>query len=98
MCERGVRADAGELTVYASEQCHFSVEKSVDILGLGRRSLRKIDTDERFHIRVRLLRAAIERDRRESRLPLCIVGRAGTTSTGVIDPFPDLADIAPVHG
>src|SRR5437762_5013231 len=30
---------AGELVVYASEQCHFSVEKSIDILGLGRKSL-----------------------------------------------------------
>src|SRR6267143_4083067 len=85
---------ADELVVYASEQCHFSVEKSVDILGLGRKSLRKIDTDERFHIRVDLLRAAIERDRREGRLPFCIVGIAGTTSTGVIDPLPELAEIA----
>src|SRR6267143_2295414 len=68
ICERGVRAANGDFKVYASEQCHFSVEKSVDILGLGRGSLRKIDTDERFHIRVDLLRAAIERDRREGRL------------------------------
>src|SRR5207244_3721765 len=63
MCDLGVRAANAELTVYASEQCHFSVEKSVDILGLGRQSLRKIDTDDRFHIRVDLLRAAIERDK-----------------------------------
>src|SRR6266446_3491222 len=50
----GMRA-AGELLVYASEQCHFSVEKSVDILGLGRQSLRKMDTDTRFHMRLDLL-------------------------------------------
>src|SRR5207253_10421289 len=49
ICDRGVGAAAADLTVYASEQCHFSVEKSVDILGLGRRCLRKIETDERFH-------------------------------------------------
>src|SRR5229473_3161629 len=90
----GVRTVTSDLTVYASEQCHFSVEKSVDILGLGRRSLRKIDTDERFHVRVDLLRAAIERDRIEGRLPFCIVGIAGTTSAGVIDPLPELAAIA----
>jgi aromatic-L-amino-acid/L-tryptophan decarboxylase len=94
ICDLGVRAAKGELTVYASEQCHFSVEKSVDILGLGRRSLRKIDTDEGFHVRVDLLRAAIERDRRDGRLPFCIVGIAGATSTGVIDPLPELAEIA----
>ena len=93
-CDLGVRAAAGDLTVYASEQCHFSVEKSVDILGLGRTSLRKIDTDERFHIRTELLREAIEKDRREGRIPFCIVGIAGATSTGVIDPLPELAAIA----
>src|SRR5258706_15983316 len=88
ICDLGVRAAGGELTLYASEQCHFSVEKSVDILGLGRKSLRKIDTDERFHIRLDLLRGAIERDRSDGRFPFCIVGMAGASSTGVIDPLP----------
>ena len=89
----GMRA-AGELVVYASEQCHFSVEKSVDILGLGRKSLRKIDTDARFHIQLDLLREAIDEDRAEGRVPCCIVGMAGATSTGVIDSLPELASIA----
>jgi aromatic-L-amino-acid decarboxylase len=94
ICNDGLRALDGELTVYASEQCHFSLEKSVDILGMGRKSLRKIDTDERFHIRLDSLRAAIEKDRSEGRIPCCIVGMAGATSTGVIDPLPELAEIA----
>jgi aromatic-L-amino-acid decarboxylase len=94
ICDAGVRATEGELTVYASEQCHFSLEKSVDILGMGRKSLRKIDTDERFHIRLDSLNERIERDRSEGRLPCCIVGMAGATSTGVIDPLPELANIA----
>jgi aromatic-L-amino-acid decarboxylase len=94
MCDLGVRAAGADLTIYASEQCHFSVEKSVDILGLGRKSLRKIDTDERFHIRVNLLSEAIEKDRSDGRVPFCIVGIAGATSTGVIDPLPELAAIA----
>src|SRR5438270_2250161 len=92
----GMRA-AGELVVYASEQCHFSVEKSVDILGLGRKSLRKIDTDARFHIRLDLLREAIDEDRAKGRVPCCIVGMAGATSTGVIDSLPELAAIAREH-
>jgi aromatic-L-amino-acid decarboxylase len=91
--QRGL-GGGGELTVYASEQCHFSVEKSVDILGLGRQSLRKINTDERFHIRIDQLREAIAADRRAGRSPCCIVGIAGATSTGVIDPLPELAAIA----
>jgi len=83
-----------DLTVYTSEQCHFSVEKSLDILGIGRESLRKIGTDERFHIRLDALRTAIRDDVDAGRRPCCIVGVAGTTSTGVIDPLPELADLA----
>jgi glutamate/tyrosine decarboxylase-like PLP-dependent enzyme len=90
----GLRVLHSDLTVYASEQCHFSVEKSVDILGLGRQSLRKIETDERFHIRTDLLRAEIKKDRAQNRIPCCIVGMAGATSTGVIDSLPELAAIA----
>jgi aromatic-L-amino-acid/L-tryptophan decarboxylase len=91
---QGMRPARGDLVVYASEQCHFSLEKSVDILGMGRQSLRKIDTDERLHIRVDLLRAQIAEDRSNGRIPCCIVGMAGATSTGVIDPLPELAAIA----
>src|SRR5205814_8805385 len=61
MRQQGANA-AADLTVYTSEQCHFSVEKSLDILGLGRGSLRKIETDNRFHIRLDSLNAAIKKD------------------------------------
>lgn len=88
---------APPLTVYASEQCHFSLIRSADILGLGRDNIRTIDTDSRLHIRLDALRAALDRDRQESR-PCCIVGLAGATSTGVIDPLDDLADIADEYG
>ncbi len=92
--ERGVRSAPGDLTVYASEQVHFSIERSLDILGLGRNSLRKIETDARFHMRPEALRSQIEADRKAGCIPCCVIGIAGTTSTGVIDPLPELAEIA----
>lgn len=93
---RGAR-QGSDLTVYTSEQCHYSVEKSLDILGLGRESLRKIPTDDRFHIRLDILRATIKQDLNEGRRPFCIVGVAGTTATGVIDDLSALAEIAREH-
>ena len=92
--DHGANAKTSELVVYSSEQCHFSIDKSVDILGLGRNSLRKIPTDDRFHIRLDALRDRIARDRDDGYVPACIVGVAGTTSTGVIDPLEDLAAVA----
>lgn len=98
--DRGVRASAakGNLVAYASEQCHYSLVKCVDILGLGRENLRKIETDARFHIRTDLLREAIEQDLAEGNTPVCIAGAAGATSTGIIDPLDELADLAAEFG
>jgi aromatic-L-amino-acid decarboxylase len=92
--DRGVRTAAGDLVIYASEQCHYSIDKSADILGLGREGLRKIPTDDRFHISPEALKEAIAKDREAGRVPCCIVGVAGTTSMGVIDPLEELAEIA----
>jgi aromatic-L-amino-acid/L-tryptophan decarboxylase len=98
--DRGLRSSAarGKLLVYASEQSHYSFVKSVDILGLGREGLRKIETDSRFHIRTDKLRETIERDIREGHTPVCVAGAAGATSTGVVDPLDELADIARAFG
>jgi aromatic-L-amino-acid decarboxylase len=94
IAREGVQPSNGKLTFYSSEQCHYSVEKSLDILGLGRANLRKIETDDRFHVRVDRLRESIEEDRVKGNRPCGIVGVAGTTSTGVIDPLPELAALA----
>jgi len=98
--DRGLRAPGatGRLVVYASEQCHYSFVKSVDILGLGRENLRKVETDSRFHIRTDLLREAVRRDLAEGHTPVCVAGAAGATSTGVVDPLDELADIAREFG
>ncbi len=82
------------LVVYASEQVHFSVERSLDILGLGRNSLRKIETDETSHIRPEALNEQIALDKDQGLAPCCVIGIAGTTSTGVIDPLEQLSEIA----
>ena len=86
------------LRVYASEQAHFSLVKAVDVLGVGRANLRRIGTDARFRVRVGELRAAVERDLAAGLRPACVVGVAGTTSTGAVDPLAELADVAAEYG
>jgi glutamate/tyrosine decarboxylase-like PLP-dependent enzyme len=94
----GVRKAPGDLMIYASNQCHYSIDKSVDLLGLGREGVRKIPTDDRFHISLEKLRDAIARDREAGLVPCCVVGVAGTTSSGAIDPLEELAAIARENG
>ncbi len=92
--DRGVRMAPGDLVIYASDQCHYSIDKSADILGLGREGVRKIPTDDRFHVNLDALRDAIAKDREAGLVPCCIVGVAGSTSSGAIDPLEPLAEIA----
>src|SRR5262247_3971327 len=67
--DRGLRSAKSDLVVYASDQCHYSIDKSADILGLGREGLRKIPTDERFHISLNALKDAIAADKQAGLLP-----------------------------
>jgi aromatic-L-amino-acid decarboxylase len=95
---RGLARSPATLRVYASEQSHFSLGKAMDILGMGRENLRLIDTDERFRVRVDALRDAMDEDRSAGHLGCCVVGVAGATSTGAIDPLDELADVAQEYG
>ncbi len=80
--------------VYASAESHHSLEKSLGMLGLGRKALRRIPVNEAAEMDVRALETAIATDRLAGLGPLAIVGTAGTTSSGAIDPLPALAEIS----
>ncbi len=77
----GVREDgfAGTppLVVYVSDEVHNCVDKAVDLLGIGWKQLRKVPTDDRFRIRVDLLKQAIAADRKAGLKPAIVVGNAG---------------------
>ncbi len=84
---------------YASAEAHFSIEKSANVLGLGTRGgYRRIPVDAASRADVTALREMVAADRRAGFAPFCVVGVAGVTSNGVIDPLGDLADVAAEHG
>jgi glutamate/tyrosine decarboxylase-like PLP-dependent enzyme len=84
--------------VYASEEVHMSIPKSIALLGVGRKNLRLIATDENFRLIPAELEQAIGRDKKDGRIPIAVVASAGTVNTGAIDPLPEIAAIARRHG
>ncbi len=80
------------LTVYISQEGHASLEKSMALLGMGRDQLRKIAVRDDFTIDVKALEKQVAEDRRNGFHPVCVVGNAGTTNTGAVDPLDALAD------
>lgn len=90
--------DGSWLTLYSSELDHYSIAKNLAMLGLGRRSLRKVATDERGRMRADALRDAIKRDIDEGAKPFCINATCGTTVLGAYDPLDEIADVAEEFG
>lgn len=89
----GVRGAESDLVLYASTATHNSVDKAVQVLGLGRAALRKIPVDTRHRIELAALREAIARDRADGHLPFAVVGNAGTVDTGASDDLSAIADL-----
>ena len=83
--------------VYGSTATHYSIPKSLDLLGLGERAFRAIPVNQDFELDPDALEEAIKHDVRKGYRPICVVGNAGTVGTGAIDPLNDLADIAARH-
>lgn len=94
--EAGVRG-VPQGVVYASEEVHMSIPKSIALLGIGRNNLRLIPTDDEFRLIPGELEQAIERDKAAGKIPIAVVASAGTVNTGAIDPFPEIAAIARKH-
>lgn len=84
--------------LYLSDQAHHSLEKAALLAGFPRANLRKVPSDDLFRIRLDALETAIEEDRRRGLTPFLVVGSAGTTNTGAVDPLDGLADAARRHG
>jgi putative pyridoxal-dependent aspartate 1-decarboxylase len=98
---------AAALTAHGLDRCvllvsrlgHYSLVKSAGVLGIGNRNVIPIDVDARNRMDVGSLRETLSRLRGESpgTAVLAVVGIAGTTETGTVDPLADIADICAEH-
>ena len=84
--------------IYTSEQTHSSVGKGIRIIGFHESQLRKIPCDEGFRMDTAALQRVIREDKAAGKIPFLLVGNAGATNTGSVDPFEELAEIAKSEG
>ena len=94
----GVHATPRKMTLYGSQETHSSVQKAIELLGLGSNAFRQIPVNSDFQIDLSGLETAIFEDRQEGYQPICIIGNAGTVNTGAIDNLDRLADICQREG
>jgi putative pyridoxal-dependent aspartate 1-decarboxylase len=82
------------LAILVSERGHYSLKKSADVLGIGQENVISIPTDENNKIDCDKLKEKCQHLAAQNIKVLSIVGIAGTTETGNVDPLDKMADIA----
>ena len=83
-----------QMTCYGSSETHNWARKSVEFLGLGNSSYRRIPVNDRYEIDLAALEARVREDRTAGHLPFCVIGTAGTVNTGATDDLQALAAFA----
>jgi glutamate decarboxylase len=82
------------IAVLVSERGHYSLGKAADLLGIGRDQLIKVKTTDANRIDLIALREECRRLQDDNIRPLALVGIAGTTETGNVDPLQQMADVS----
>ncbi|MCK5347997.1 MAG: aminotransferase class V-fold PLP-dependent enzyme, partial [Desulfobacula sp.] len=91
--------DLERAVVLVSKRGHFSLKKAGGILGLGNQNIIPIDIDSNRSIDLVKLEKKIKELQADKKTKIvAIIGIAGATETGIIDPLPELADICKTHG
>lgn len=80
--------------IIGSSLMHYSLDKAAGLLGLGTNNLIRVPVDARHRIDLKALRETIAGCRAENKLIVALVGNAGTTDSGAIDPLVEVAQIA----
>jgi aromatic-L-amino-acid/L-tryptophan decarboxylase len=83
-----------DAVAYVSSEGHASIPRALRVLGFEPRQIRTIEAGPDCRITPDAVRAAIA----AGGLPFCLVANAGTTSTGAVDPLPELAEVCTEHG
>jgi glutamate/tyrosine decarboxylase-like PLP-dependent enzyme len=89
--EHGLRSLPASPAIYLTGETHATLNKIAHMTGLGRHALRSVATGADLKMDMHDLARQVAEDRKNGFAPFMVVGTAGTTAAGVIDPLPDLA-------
>lgn len=80
--------------IYLTAQVHHCVHKALRIIGLSHAKIRTVKMDENGRMKVDHLSELIKEDSSAGLNPFLLIGSAGTTDVGAIDPLSDMANVA----
>ncbi|MDX9787213.1 MAG: putative pyridoxal-dependent aspartate 1-decarboxylase [Desulfobacterales bacterium] len=91
--------DLDRCVILVSRLGHYSLRKAGGILGIGNENVIAIDVDQNHHLDLQCLQKKIRQLKNEGKTRiLAIIGIAGATETGTIDPLEALSEISRTYG
>ncbi|AKD04971.1 aminotransferase class I/II-fold pyridoxal phosphate-dependent enzyme [Pontibacter korlensis] len=90
--------DGQQLAVLVSEEAHYCIDRAARIMGLGASGIIKVPVNEKFQLRTDLLEQYYQQAVSEGKQVICVVGCAGTTSTGSYDDMEAIAAFSKQYG
>ncbi|NMO50993.1 amino acid decarboxylase [Actinoplanes sp. TBRC 11911] len=96
--EASLGPDIGRGTLYLTEYAHRSITKAARLAGISPEHIRVVPSTGLLTMDLAAAEAMIIEDQRQGLQPFLIVGTAGTTDTGAVDPLPSLAALARRRG
>ena len=98
VAQAGLPDAAAGWRIVTSAAAHFSVEQAAAVLGLGRGAVVTVPTDRYGRLAVAALDATLARIDDDGLTTIAVVGTAGTTDLGAVDPLAALAERAAARG
>jgi glutamate/tyrosine decarboxylase-like PLP-dependent enzyme len=88
--EHGLRHLPAQPAIYLTEEAHNGYNKLAHITGLGRKALRIVEAGSDLKLDVSDLERRVAQDRKSGFAPFMVIGTAGTTAAGIIDPLEEI--------
>jgi len=96
--QKGLRSLSATPAIYLTGEAHHVFNRIAKITGLGTSAVRIVGTGADLKMDLADLARQVSADRENGFTPFMVVGTAGTTAAGIIDPLPDLAEFCRSQG
>jgi len=95
--EAWVEGNPGDLVVMGSEVAHYSIARTISIIGMGKRNMVSVPTTNTEVLRPELLERHYKQTLEQGKRVMCVVANACATSTGLYDPIEEIGHFCKEH-
>jgi len=82
-----------DLVVIGSEVAHYSIARSISIIGMGKKSLMTVEVDDEERMKPDALEKVVQRAIKQGKRIMAVIANACATSTGLYDPLEAIGSI-----